>query len=71
MGRNSKFSKEEKIEACERYRNGEGSFKSIEKEIGSQKIAVMRWYYTYIEHGDSFLIVPIIIKVMIKSLNFL
>jgi hypothetical protein len=29
MGRKPKFSKEVKIEACERYINGHGSFRSI------------------------------------------
>lgn len=53
MGRNPKFSKEVKIEACKKYQNGEGSFESISLEIGSNASVLRRWYYRYIEHGAS------------------
>jgi transposase-like protein len=33
MGRNSKFSKEEKIEICKAYKTGKGSFGSLAKNI--------------------------------------
>lgn len=53
MGRRPKFSKEVKIEACEKYRRGEGSFISISNEIGCNKEVLRQWYYVYMEHGPS------------------
>ncbi len=53
MERYSKFSKEVKIEACEKYHNGKGSFKSIAKEIGCNQETMIRWYYSYMQQGDS------------------
>ena len=51
MGRKPKFSKEEKIKACEEYKNGKGSFNSIAFNMGCNKVTVRRWYYRYIIHG--------------------
>ena len=53
MGRKAKFSKEVKITACEKYRNGKGSFNSIANEVGCAREVLRRWYYDYINHGDS------------------
>lgn len=53
MGRNTKFSKEVKIEACKKYHNGEDSFSRIAKDIGCNEGVLRRWYYKYIEHGAS------------------
>ena len=53
MGRKAKFSKKIKIMACEKYRNGKGSFDSIANEVGCAKEVLRRWYYDYINHGKS------------------
>ena len=53
MGRKAKFSKEVKIIACEKYRNGNGSFKSISEEIGCNKAVFYKWYHDYVNHGES------------------
>ena len=53
MGRKAKFSKEVKIEACEKYRNGKGSFISISKDVGCDSNVLRKWYYDYINHGAS------------------
>ena len=53
MGRKAKFSKEIKIKACEKYRNGKGSFKSISEEVGCDKTVFYKWYQDYITHGES------------------
>ena len=53
MGRKAKFSKEIKITACEKYRNGQGSFDSIANEVGCAREVLRRWYHDYINHGDS------------------
>ena len=45
MGRKAKFSKEIKIKACEKYRKGKGSFKSISEEIGCGKAVFYKWYH--------------------------
>lgn len=44
MGRHTKYSKEVKVEACEKYLSGKGSFISIANEIGCRKEVVRRWY---------------------------
>ena len=41
MGRKSKITYEQKIEACERYINGEGSYRSIALELGFKEWQVM------------------------------
>ena len=53
MGRKSKFSKEEKINACKKYKVGKGTFGSIAKELGCSKSVFHKWYHDYINHGDS------------------
>ena len=53
MGRKAKFSKEIKIKACEKYRKGKGSFKSISEEIGCGKAVFYKWYHDYVNHGES------------------
>jgi transposase-like protein len=51
VGRKPKFSKEVKIEACERYINGHGSFESIAKEVGCNRERLRQWYLKYRIHG--------------------
>ena len=53
MGRKSRFSKEVKIAACEKYRNGKGSFVSISNEVGCDVSCLRKWYYDYINHGET------------------
>lgn len=53
MGRNSNFSKEVKIEVCEAYKAGKGSFESLARSIGADKKTVIRWYSSYKYHGES------------------
>ena len=53
MVRKSKFRKEVKINACEKYKAGKGSFGSIAKEVGCAESVLKKWYYDYIDHGDS------------------
>lgn len=52
MGRKAKFSKEIKITACEKYRNGKGTFYSIANEVGCAREVLRRWYYDYLNHGE-------------------
>lgn len=52
MGR-VKFSKEVKIEACEKYHSGSSGFVSIAKEVGCHEETLRRWYFKYIQHGSS------------------
>lgn len=51
MGRRRKYSKEVKIEACEEYIAGKGSFGSISKNIGCNRERVREWYLSYKIHG--------------------
>mgnify|MGYP003307785520 CR=1 FL=1 len=44
MGRKAKFSKEVKITACEKYKNGKGSFVSIANEVGCAVEVLRKWY---------------------------
>lgn len=53
MGRKLKFSKEVKIEACEKYINGHSSFDSIAKEVGCNRELLRQWYLKYTIHGSS------------------
>ena len=53
MGRKAKFNKEVKIAACEKYKKGKGSFKSISEEIGCDKAIFYKWYHDYVNHGES------------------
>jgi transposase-like protein len=47
------FSREVKIEACEKYHNGNSSFISIAKEVGCGKTTLREWYFKYLQHGAS------------------
>ena len=53
MGRKPKYNKEVKVQACEDYQKGQGSFESIAKSIGADKSAVRRWYLRYKKHGHN------------------
>lgn len=53
MGRKAKFNKEVKIAACEKYKNGKGTFDSIAKEVECNKTVLRKWYHDYINHGES------------------
>lgn len=52
MGRKPKYSKEVKVQACEEYITGKGSFNSIAKSIGCAKERVRQWYLKYKIHGS-------------------
>ena len=43
-----KFSKEVKIKACEDYKNGKDSFRSIAFDIGCVCSILRGWYYIFI-----------------------
>jgi transposase-like protein len=51
MSRKEKVSKEIKIQACEDYIAGKGSFESIAKSIGLDRKTISGWYYRYKKHG--------------------
>jgi len=53
MSRKPKYSKEVKIQACEDYQNGNGSFKCIAISIRANEETVRRWYLKYKVHGSS------------------
>ncbi len=53
MGRNPKYSKETKVNACEDYETGKGSFDSIAKSVGCDCSTLIDWYNIYIEHGEA------------------
>lgn len=53
MGRKPKYNEEVKVQACEDYQKGNGSFKSIAKSIGADYETVRRWYLRYKEHGHN------------------
>ena len=53
MRRNSRFSREDKIQACEDYKSGKGSFNSIADAIGVRSITIQEWYSAYSYHGVS------------------
>lgn len=53
MGRKAKYSKEVKISACEKYKNGKGSFDVISKEVGCASSMLKKWFYDYINHGET------------------
>ena len=52
MGRNLKYSREEKIRVCKAYDNGKGSFRSLAKEIETAFSVVRSWYLEYKIHGE-------------------
>jgi transposase-like protein len=51
MGRKSKFTPKQKIEACERYLNGKGSYSSIALELGIDWSTFREWVYKYKNNG--------------------
>ncbi len=51
MGRNSTFSKEVKIKACESYKEGSMGFETIAKNIGCSYSTLHKWYAKYTVHG--------------------
>lgn len=53
MGRKAKFSKYTKISACEKYKNGKGSFASISNEVGCNSSVLKKWYDDYINQGET------------------
>lgn len=53
MGRSSKLSKELKVQACEEYDLGKGSFHTIGTNFGVSSSAIKEWYYAYKIHGES------------------
>lgn len=53
MGRKPKFNKAVKIQACEDYKLGKGSFRNLAKKYGCNYDVMRRWYYTYEIHGPS------------------
>ena len=52
MGRNSKFTSKQKIEACEKYINGHGSIYSISDELGISYESFRRWVLKYKNNGN-------------------
>uniref|UniRef100_UPI003D78494A helix-turn-helix domain-containing protein n=2 Tax=Catenibacterium mitsuokai TaxID=100886 RepID=UPI003D78494A len=53
MGRKSKFSKEQKIEICQRYLDGSESISSLAEEINVSKTTIERWIRIFKAYGDS------------------
>ena len=51
MGRKSKFTSKQKIEACEKYIKGQGSLCSISDELGITCQSFRRWLLTYKNNG--------------------
>ena len=51
MGRKSKFTSKQKLEACEKYINGRGSIYSIANELGIAHEAFRRWVLKYKSNG--------------------
>ena len=51
MGRKSKFTSKQKIEACEKYINGYGSICSISNELGITYESFRRWLLKYRNNG--------------------
>ena len=51
MGRKSKFTPMQKIEACEKYLNGHGSLRSISNELGITHELFRRWLLKYKNNG--------------------
>lgn len=52
MGRISKFTKEEKLELIQRYKNGEGSLKTLATSVGIVDSTLMMWVHKYDLHGE-------------------
>lgn len=53
MGRKSKFTSKQKIEACEKYINGYGSICSISDELGIAYESFRRWLLKYRNNGKN------------------
>lgn len=53
MGRKSKFTSKQKIEACEKYINGYGSICSISDELGIAYESFRRWLLKYRNKGKN------------------
>mgnify|MGYP002795880651 FL=1 len=53
MGRKSKYSKELKLSIVKRYLNGEGSTRTLAREINSVGSVVLRWIKKYQVFGES------------------
>ena len=53
MGRKSKFTSKQKIEACEKYINGYGSICSISDELGIAYETFRRWLLKYRNNGKN------------------
>ena len=51
MGRKSKFTSKQKIEACEKYLNGHGSLRSISNELGITHESFRFWLLKYKNNG--------------------
>lgn len=51
MGRNSTYTIEQRVKACEDYLNGKGTYGSIGNELGTCKNTVGKWVYRYKSHG--------------------
>ena len=51
MGRKSKYTIEEKINACEEYLENKASFFTIGEKLGTTREVVRRWYLKYKEYG--------------------
>ena len=52
MGRKSKCSKKLKLELCQRYEKGEGSFVSLAREIETCECMIRRWFIKYKNFGE-------------------
>lgn len=53
MGRKAKYSKEFKIDIIQKYLNGEESTTSLEKKLGINHGAIIRWIRMYNQYGES------------------
>ena len=55
MGRKEKFSKEVKVDACERYLSGRSGISELKNEIGCDEMTLRQWIACYKNNGpDSF-----------------
>lgn len=52
MSRKSQYSKELKIDTAKRYLNGEGSYLSLAKDLGTNKQTISDWVSKYKKYGD-------------------
>ena len=55
MGRKEKFSKEVKVDACERYLSGRSGISELKNEIECDEMTLRQWIACYKNNGpDSF-----------------